>query len=80
MPGITSLYSPNPVCLLGKGRNEEGDEEAVFSTCVGLGNLGGWLLLLIGATFPCFYTIYFLILGEGGRHLLGLKNVNDIPE
>lgn len=52
----------------------------MLSTCIGLGDLGGWLFVIIGSVFPCCYSCCFIILGEGGRRTLGLKDVNDIPE
>ena len=71
---------PRAVCLTGVGHNGEGGDQSVISTCAGLGSLGGWIFLIIGAVFPCCYTCLFIFLGEGGRSVLGLKSVNDIPE
>lgn len=54
--------------------------DSLFSTCLGFGTLGGWLFVGIGAIFPFCYTFCFIVLGEGGRKKLGLKNTNHIPE
>lgn len=62
------------------GRNGEGAEQQMISTCLGLGTFGGWIFLLLGSTFPCCYACCFVFLGEGGRKKFGLKNVNQIPE
>uniref|UniRef100_A0A7S4HJL0 Uncharacterized protein n=1 Tax=Vannella robusta TaxID=1487602 RepID=A0A7S4HJL0_9EUKA len=75
-----ALFIMGTLCLMGIATNGEGEEQGLLSTCLGLGSMGGWLFLLIGSIFPCCYTCCFIVLGEGGRGALGLKNTNEIPE
>merc|ERR1711879_542278 len=67
------LFIMGSLCLMGIGTNGEGEEQAMLSTCLGLNSLGGWIFLIMGSIFPCCYTCCFVILGEGGRQVLGLK-------
>jgi len=74
------LFIMGALCVMGVATNGEGEDQGILSTCLGLGSLGGWLMLLIGSIFPFCYTFCFIVLGEGGRKVFGMKNVNDIPE